>query len=256
MPAQLAELNSKGSITLDLAEAIPHFDYEENRRLNDINVIDMRAKNSDGRRADQPIRITFDHWGASKFRRNGRSYVFEHRRTSDDRPFQWGGLYDTNSPHNWSRQSVSPTYVQTLQTLLNLGNQGKGLVNLFVHPGLDCLITIQRQSGDGEEITNLTFNVDYDYDRGTMLEYPLKIVAAQGGSPLITVSPADDSGRSLGEGTFTRMYSRGTQVTLVAPANFGQLHFKAWHIGGNINRTSTVTVRMDQPRTVSLEYGN
>jgi hypothetical protein len=238
-----------------LSRVIPHFDYEENRRLNDIDVFDVQATNPDGSSAQAPIRITFDHWGTSTFRSNAHSFIFEHRRTTNDRPFEWGGLYNPNSPHNWTKQSISPTYVDTLQTLFSLTGHHEAVLNLFAHPGLDSIITISRQAGDTEKITVLKFNVDYDYDRGTLLEYPLTVLST-GASPLISLTPPDESGRSVARGSFTRMYVPGAQVTLTAPSTFGNLHFKAWHSGGTVSASPKLDLTMDSAKTVSAEYGN
>lgn len=254
--SELAELNDRSSVTLDMSRVVPHFDFDENRRINDIDVFEIQATNSDGSNAQSPILITFDHWGTSTFRSNGHSFIFEHRRTSNDRPFEWGGLYNPNSPHNWSKQSVSPTYVETLQTLFSLSSQHEHeeVLNLFAHPGLDSNITITRQAGETEKIAALKFNVDYDFDRGTLLEYPL-VILSTGAKPLFSITPSDISGRSTARGTFTRMYVPGAQVTVTAPSNFGNLRFKAWHDGANVIASPKLEITMDGAKTVTAEYG-
>jgi hypothetical protein len=248
---QINSLNKNGYFDLDLGAAVPHYKYEENRRLNGIEVADIKAAPISSDTSDSNIRITFDHWGTSTFRSAGHSFLFDHRRSAKDEPFEWGGLYDGDA-HVWAKQAISPSYVSTLQTLLILEPERVGSFNLFVLPGLDSWITIRREGGFGLAISRMKLAIDYDFDRGTIDEVALNVIVPNALKTLVGVAPADDSGRSTGQGSFTRAYPRGARVTLTAPTQFGDQRFAGWDVGGTVTSDRTLSLSMDSSKSAKM----
>lgn len=244
------QLNSSGAVTLDLSLLVPHFDREENRRINGIS-----ARISTSGTQENPMLVTFDHWGTSTFRFNQHSFTFDHRRSSSDRPFEWGGIYDKTATTTWTEESVSPDYLDFVKSLIDPSLSGLALNDLFVTPGLDATLTVQRQRGGNSlKITDLKLIINYGFDRSATLEYALDVTTQDGDQPLINVSPEDNSHRTLGQPHFTRMYAPGAKVTLTAPSQYGDKKFVAWHVGSRNVRTPTLDVSMDKSQVVSLEY--
>ena len=61
----------------------------------------------------------------------------------------------------------------------------------------------------------------------------------------VTVSPADQNGQAGGTTQFTRVYSKGTEVTPSATQNVGDNQFKQWLANGvAVGTEPTVTVTM------------
>ena len=52
-----------------------------------------------------------------------------------------------------------------------------------------------------------------------------------GAEPIFVVSIPDSTGMQNGRGNFTRVYARGTLLTITAPAAVGQSRFDAWYRG-------------------------
>jgi hypothetical protein len=71
----------------------------------------------------------------------------------------------------------------------------------------------------------------------------------------VTVSPADNNGQADGATQFTRVYPKGTEVTLTANSTSGSNQFKQWLKNGEPAGTEpTVTVTMDYDRTLRAVY--
>ena len=71
----------------------------------------------------------------------------------------------------------------------------------------------------------------------------------------VTVSPADQSGQSDGTTQFTRVYSKGTEVTLSAKQSEGTNQFKQWQKNGEpVGTNPTVTVTMNNDQTLCAVY--
>ena len=71
----------------------------------------------------------------------------------------------------------------------------------------------------------------------------------------VTVSPADQNGQAGGTTQFTRVYSKGTEVTLSAKQSVGDNQLKQWLANGvSIGTESTVTLTMDYDRTLRAVY--
>jgi uncharacterized protein YbaP (TraB family) len=71
----------------------------------------------------------------------------------------------------------------------------------------------------------------------------------------VTVSPADENGHSDGTTQFTRVYSKGTEVTLSAKQSVGSNEFKQWLANGvPVSNESTVVVTMDYDRTLRAVF--
>ena len=71
----------------------------------------------------------------------------------------------------------------------------------------------------------------------------------------VTLNPADQNGQSDGTTQFTRVYAKGTEVTLSAKPSAGANQFKQWLKNGEpVGSEPTVTVTMDYDRTLRAVY--
>ena len=71
----------------------------------------------------------------------------------------------------------------------------------------------------------------------------------------VALNPADQNGQSDGTTQFTRVYAKGTEVTLTADSISGSNQFKQWLANGvPISTELTVTVTMDYDRTLRAVY--
>jgi len=249
-PAQLAALNSDGTIDLNLGQVIPHFLGQENRRLVKIAVVAATAAQPTDGSTPQAIRIGFDHDGTTTLRSNKQSFRFNHRRASGDQPFEWAGTLDGST---WTQDKISREYIATLKQLLSL-EDSPDYNELFAYPGLESVISVTREGGEAQPLTSLKLTIDFDYDKQLETEYPLDVVAPDQLQPLIAVDASDNSGRTLGQGSFTRFYPKDTSVTLIAPAQFGTRRFVAWRVAGARMTTSQVTVSMTKGIRAEMEY--
>jgi hypothetical protein len=254
---QRATLNRDGKLNLNLGQAIPHFVGEENRRLRSITVASATAALPADNSQPQAIRISFDHGGTTTLRRNKQSYLFDHRRDPRDQPFRWAGTLDGSS---WNQDQIASEYIGLLKTLLNLPADNTNYDELFTYPGLESLVSVTRQGGDTQELKSLKLRIDYEYDQPAESEFPLDVITPDFASPaelkpVIEVDARDNSGRTLGQGSFTRYYPQDVVVTLTAPAQFGTRSFVAWHVTGRgVVDSPKLTVNMTRALTVQLEY--
>ena len=107
---------------------------------------------------------------------------------------------------------------------------------------------------NGEQVgTDPTVTVIMDYDRTLRAVYepkPLTLTVASrdpDSGVTVTVSPVDQNGQAGGTTQFTRVYSKGTEVTLSATQNVGDNQFKQWLKNGAPAGTNpTVTVTMNE----------
>jgi outer membrane protein assembly factor BamB/citrate lyase synthetase len=109
--------------------------------------------------------------------------------------------------------------------------------------------------------TEPTVTVTMDYDRTLRAVYepiPVTLTVASrdpDSGITVTVSPADQIGQSDGTTQFTRVYSKGTEVTLSAKQSAAGNQFKQWLGNGvSIGTEPTVTVTMDYDRTLRAVY--
>jgi hypothetical protein len=71
----------------------------------------------------------------------------------------------------------------------------------------------------------------------------------------VTVSPVDNNGQAGSTTQFTRVYYKGTEVTLSAKQSVGSNEFKQWLANGvPVSTEPTVTVTMDYDRTLRAVY--
>ncbi|MDB4683889.1 PQQ-binding-like beta-propeller repeat protein, partial [bacterium] len=122
---------------------------------------------------------------------------------------------------------------------------------------------------NGEPIsTEPTVTVKMDYDRTLRAVYESRYASSYkltvpsrdpDSGVTVTVSPKDRNGEAGGTTPFTRIYTKGTEVTLNAKLDVGTrkgiYHFTRWLKDGKSAGTNpTVTVRMDYERTLRPVY--
>jgi hypothetical protein len=84
--------------------------------------------------------------------------------------------------------------------------------------------------------------------------YTLKVQSSPDDGAAIAVSPQDNNGRGNGVTTFSRLYHKGTVVTLTAPAAFNGKVFSTWAIDGADYTGLSVQVTMNATHTATASY--
>jgi hypothetical protein len=89
---------------------------------------------------------------------------------------------------------------------------------------------------------------------GSGVTYSLTVQSSPDTGITISVSPDDKNNNGNGTTNFTRVYNKGSIVTLTAAAAFNGKEFSKWVIDGNQSTNSTVQVIMDSSHTAIAQY--
>jgi hypothetical protein len=89
---------------------------------------------------------------------------------------------------------------------------------------------------------------------GIGITYSLTVQSSPDTGISISVSPDDKNNNGNGTTDFTRVYNKGTIVTLTAPATFNGKEFSKWLVDDNQSTNSTVQVTMDSGHTAIAQY--
>ncbi|MCP4213088.1 MAG: hypothetical protein GY765_00460 [bacterium] len=132
------------------------------------------------------------------------------------------------------------------------------VVTLIAPPEFDNRI-FSSWSIDGVENANTEVTVTMDGDHTAIAqytepEYTLSVSTLPETGATVTVSPADSNGSGTGVTNFTRVYTRGTTVTLTAPDTMDDHNFYAWNIDGVSTYEATVQVHMNQDVNAVAHY--
>jgi hypothetical protein len=104
--------------------------------------------------------------------------------------------------------------------------------------------------------TSRTANIVVDSEMEMTANYgghKLRILSEGAYDVPVTISPADLSGHSGGETSFTRLFDYGTSVTITAPEVYAGLSFTGWK-GDIASRSRSVTCTMSRDRDATASY--
>jgi hypothetical protein len=234
--ADLESLNSGNEISLNIFERGMIPPYEENVRIVNFKIHDMKVHREGGESNFAYFDLLLEHSGKSMLRKNGEIYWFNHINQENQNPIIWGIRYDAN---NGITNAKEPSFASQslLYSLLDkLGKKDE--IMIYSRPGAwaDILISKNDVTSDNTKmiIDELTFELQYDFVQRPTNNRNLDVYAGDVEksnillSPYIKTSRVDKNNRSDGRGTFYRTYNRGTELNLEAPEESGRWKFINW----------------------------
>lgn len=265
---ELKALNTQGEVEIDLSAKLSGIGSAEEKRLNDLRIDDggiTVASNTSSQMFIQ-MTITGDSVLSTSYTLDlsrQYSYAFRFGTEANPNPFIWTDSYVPSL----GRLNHSTDSSQNL-TLLKAFLTGGGLSPLpfsdadlssffFARPAADTTLRIALLSGSGQ-ITNLRFNADVSFVPGNSTFGVLKVQSPNIGAPLVSLDSVDATGRSTGQGSFTRVFRARQTVTITADSTQGNSNFLQWTDGeGSILSTSpTLKVNVVNAKTVRPIYAS
>jgi hypothetical protein len=252
-PGELDQLNRNGSVVVNLAQHGLLTLTRENIRIADWRTTRMGVQPVGGALGQSAlVGVNYEHSGVSHLTSAGRQFLFRHYTAQTINPIVWHTIFDARNG-GVANSELSPAQ-QSLLGFLLAGQTGLGADLLFFsEPAAtaDVLITkeVVTDNGIGLTITNLEFEVRLDFDSASSSRRELDVVVTNNLAPVIVVSRTDLNGRQDGQGDFTRVFAPFSQVTLQAPASFGEFVFDRWIVNGQAAATTsplaTITLASD-----------
>jgi predicted nuclease with TOPRIM domain len=242
---QLAELNQKGRLVLGLKNLGLIDGGDENVRLADLRTRTLTARPVGPVGSLALVRVNFEHLGVSRLTSGGRTFLFRHYQTEAVNPIVWNTIFDANTGQTVN--SVLSAAAQSLISVL-LAQQPIAVTNLvyFSQPAADAEILLTKDvstdNGTDFVIDDLLFEIQYDFTQTSGNLRELNVQVSNDLTPVIVVSQHDINNRQDGIGDFNRVFPPSTQVTLQAPAAYGQFVFDRWFLNNQPQPTHGAAV--------------
>ncbi|MBL9168622.1 MAG: hypothetical protein JNN07_12835 [Verrucomicrobiales bacterium] len=248
--AELQELNEQGRVVVNLSRLGLLTLTKENIRIADWQTKSMSVQPVGGELGRSAVvGINYEHSGVSRLTSAGRKFLFRHYTAQTENPIVWHTIFNARDG-NLSNSELSPAETSLLSVLLEGQSNVIDKLMFFSEPAAmaDVLITkeVATENGVDLAITDLEFEVKLNFDNSSSVRRQLDVVVPQELTPVITVSRVDLNGRQDGQGSFSRIFSPFAQVSLQAPARFGEFVFDRWMIDGRAVSTpgNVVTLTM------------
>jgi uncharacterized protein YdcH (DUF465 family) len=234
---ELHLLNTTNHIVINFAQRLPRVfpNTREDLRIVNLRVGAIRARPVGGPVGqDALLFLDFNHLGESRLSRNGQNFRFRHYQSTTVSPIGWS--FDLDLVNRQTNNSVlSASAGSLLKALLTQPTDANML--LFSRPAADADILIRRgvlaDNGIDLALDSLTIDVEYEF----VLQSPglrtLDVQVDDGLQPVIVLNQTDRGGHRDGQGSFRRVYSAGSSLTLQAPAFYGGRPFDRWMIDTN-----------------------
>jgi hypothetical protein len=266
LPEQLQMLNRYEPLRINLVEMGLLALSEENIRISDFKVHDIRAHVVGTVSNIANLTLYMEHSGESKLARDGADYLFRHFNQATQSPILWGARYDALTGIV-DPIVPSPAQESLLRSLLireNIPGTDDNIL-LYSRPGGWADIVIYKQSNSNArvaiEIDDLLFEVSYDFMRQRTDQARLEVLVSDSQfTPHFVLDRADVNGRQDGRGELRRTYTKGQRVTLQAPLDFGFWRFQNWtdrfgnSIGGNSTTNPILPLQLTGNLTVRAEF--
>ena len=243
--AELAQLNRDGRVVINLSRLGLLTLTRENIRIADWRTKSMSVQPVGGALGRSAVvGINYEHSGISHLTAAGRTFLFRHYAAQNVNPIVWHTVFNARDG-GIDNSVLSPAQESLLSVLLAGQSNLSDKLLFFSEPAAmaDVIITKEVATEDGIDlaITDLEFEVTLDFDNSSSARRELEVIVADSLTPVITVNRADLNGRQDGQGDFTRLFAPFTQVTLQAPARFGEFRFDRWVVNGQpVPTTSTI----------------
>ncbi len=258
---EIAALNEKGSIEIDLSRKGLFGANEEDLRIVDLVSQDLDVAVHGTLGTTATLRLTFAHSGTSRIVRGGRPFVFTHYRTERVNPITWSTIYDGLSGHH-TESHISAAAESLLKTLL--GPSASPDIVLYSRPGARATLVLSKEvtadNGVDLEVKGLTIQLTYDFSQSSNAQRALDVEASDGLAPRLLLDRDDIFGRQDGRGLFRRTFTGPDTVRLEAPATHGRFAFDHWEVdgvkpaGGVAAASRTIDVLMDRGHAVRAVF--
>jgi len=279
LPEEIARLNQGEVVTLNLFNEGFFLPTEENVRIYDFKVFDIKTEpvgGSYGRVAS--VDVTIAHTGISNFKSDGAIYQFRHYNTMTENPIVWGARYD---PVNNIIDPIKPSAASDslLCTLLN-SCADLAQMMLYSRPSawadLHSSRVVRDSTGQGIDITSLTLELVFDFTRRNEslgrkdLEIMVNTATPQGQSllldeakfqPYFMLDRPDFNGRQDARGRVIRIYPSSAQPLQVkAPEVYGAWTFDKWtdrmgaDLPGGPFTDPTISLTTQTDHTIAAQY--
>lgn len=247
-PSELEQLNRDGRVVVNLSRLGLLTLTKENIRIADWRTKSMSVQPVGGVLGRSAVvGVNYEHSGVSRLTSAGRTFLFRHYTAQTVNPIVWHTIFNARDG-SMNNSELSPAQKSLLSVLLDGESNVSDKLLFFSQPAAmaDVVITKEVATDNGIDlaITDLEFEVDLDFDNTSSARRELEVAVSDHLTPLIAVSRVDQNGRQDGLGDFTRQFAPFTQVTLEAPARFGELQFDHWVIIGQPAATSSTQVSL------------
>lgn len=234
--AELQELNQTGRVVVNLSRMGLLTLTKENIRIADWRTKSMTVQAVGGPLGRSAVvGINYEHSGISRLTSAGRNFLFRHYTAQTVNPIVWHSILDARGG-TLSNSELSPAETSLLSVLLAGQSNVPDKLLFFSEPAAmaDVLITKEVATDNGVDlaVTDLEFEVKLDFDNASSVRRQLDVVVPGDLSPVITLNRIDLNGRQDGQGDFSRVFAPFTQLTLEAPASFGEFVFDGWLVNG------------------------
>ncbi len=253
---ELVELSGADrSVTMPLGIRLPAGAGEENRRIAGLRFTNVKVEAA-SQGVDSgppwPVFFTATHSGRTVQRGDGKYFAFDHRLKDQNAGYSWKASVDNRRPpeQQVKNDTLADDGIGELCSFLNVPSdaQGQGLTGkeqvwLFAYPGAEGDLQISfdtPMAGYGYVVRSMTIELDIHYTQGDGNMVSLDIITAGGITPYIRIDTQDMSGRSLGRGTFRRVYWKSQTIVLSAQPSFGGRRFTRWVDNTGMNSTDII----------------
>jgi hypothetical protein len=241
-PDLMKELNEKGETRInlmDLGMVLP--DYE-NVRIADISVADTKGieVSPEARTRRGTLHVDFTLSGDGTIRSDGDLYVVRHPTISGlgntgESGLRWGVSYNIERDR-LALVKPSSSFTSMLRHLLkddkNTTDKETQL-QFLSQPAAWTDIIISKSVTDASQpidVQSLTVRFELSYSSAPRNQCVLHVTTRSGHRPLIRCNRTDLNGRDDAYGQMYRIFRRGAQVKLSAPAAYGRLRFSHYEI--------------------------
>ena len=230
---QLAELNERGSIELDLASMGLFGQGQEDLRIASIKTQELDVTQIGEIGTTATLRLKLEHSGFSRLTREGQTYLFTHYRTERVNPISWSTVYDGLS-RTWTETEISAATDSLLRFILKLS--GSADILLYSRPSALAKLVLSKEvtadAGVDLRVDGLVLKLQYDYGTANASNRRLAVEVSSDLGPRILLDHQDSNGRQDGLGSFARSFAGPGSVELEAPASHGLWTFDHWELDG------------------------
>jgi hypothetical protein len=261
---ELAQLNEKGEVTINLFERGLFGNLQENLRIFELLPDSIQVHPAGGPYGSLALlRLRFEHSGLSRLQDQGQIYRFQHYRTSAVNPITWEATYDGRTGNvTYSEPSIQDESL--IRYLLELnGRPFVGLLSLYSLPAAWADIVVRKEvstdNGVDMVIDDLNLTLTYEYQAKRADQAELAVTVADGHMPAIFLDHPDVNDRQDGIGSIRRVFSPHETVAIQAQEVYGEYCFARWtdRFGRNFGPdpgNPNLSITLDSPLELRAIY--
>jgi hypothetical protein len=205
--------------------------------------------------------LEMEHGGISQFRKDGKSYWFNHMSPKLKHPHFWRTKIDAMNSLEVTDPETEQNSAAISSLLSSILNNNTENIMLFSRPSVWSDITLSKQvitqGGNDIVIDSLVLELQYDYTRRTGDYSNIDISANEELMPYIACSVEDLNHRSDGRSPLHRSYRKSSQsVTFTATEKYETYHFVNWtdRTGKVVSANPILTINRQTDQTYTANY--